>query len=241
MPSLYTFIDSIAFLAAMPAIAGLVLTAAVIVLLQDWRISLGALLAQYVLAGLLLTRLIPAEIAMLEVLVGGLICAILYITARRIGWEKLPASSPVGRWRRRQVTLLGRSVEFPAGWPTGQEQRKGNDLPAGLALRLLAVLLIGLVTYSVSHDYPLPEVPGGVSFASYWLAFNGLLLLMLTEEPLKAGQGLLTLTVGFELFYLAIERNLSLIGLWGGVNLLLALAIAYLAAAHGLRESEGSE
>ena len=68
-------------------------------------------------------------------------------------------------------------------------------------------------------------------FACYWLALVGLLVMILTAEPLKAGLGLLTFMAGFELFYAALESSLSVVGLLGIVNLFMALAIAYLASA----------
>jgi hypothetical protein len=212
MPSLYELLDKLAFLAVTPIASGLALSAALIVLWRDWRISLSALLAQYILAGLLLTRLIPPEIATLKVLVGGLICAILYLTARRIGPDR--AAKQPGDYG--ETALPGREV-----------------FPAGIVFRLFSLLLIGLAAYSVAQNYPIPELPGQISLVCYWLMFSGFLLLILTGEPLKAGQGLLTLTTGFELFYTSIERSLSLVGLWGVVNLLLALAIAYLTSARG--------
>jgi hypothetical protein len=55
--------------------------------------------------------------------------------------------------------------------------------------------------------------------------------MILTAEPLKAGLGLLTFMVGFELFYAALESSLSVVGFLGIANLFMALAIAYLASA----------
>jgi hypothetical protein len=222
MPSLYEILDKLAFLAMTPVASGLALSAGLIVLLRDWRISLSALLAQYILTGLLLTRLIPPEIAMLKVLIGGLICAILYLTARRsLQKPTLSPRPPGGYWGAPPAALPGQEV-----------------FSAGVAFRLFSLLLIGLAAYSVAQSYPIPEVPGPISLVCYWLMFSGFLLLILTGEPLKAGQGLLTLTTGFDLFYASIERSLSLVGLWGAVNLLLTLAIAYLTSAHGAAPSE---
>ena len=116
--------------------------------------------------------------------------------------------------------------------------------PVGLPFRLLAVVLTGLVASSVLNSYPLPEMPRDISFACYWLALIGLLAMILTAEPLKAGLGLLTFMAGFELFYAALESSLSVadllraVGLLGIVNLFMALAIAYLASA---REAELEE
>ena len=90
---------------------------------------------------------------------------------------------------------------------------------------------MGLAVYSLSRRYPLPEVPSDIGFACYWLAALGLLVLMQAEEPLKTGMGLLILITGFELFYSALERSLSVAGFLGIANFLIALAVAYLTAA----------
>jgi hypothetical protein len=208
VPTLSEVIARLSFLTASPAVVGLVVTASLIIMVRDWRASLAALLAQYLLLGFLLTRLIPLEVATVKTLIGALICPILYLTARR------------SRWGRQ------RDKDRPSPLPTGWEV-----FPVGLPFRLLAVVLMGLVASSLLKSYPLPEVPRDIGFACYWLALVGLLVMILTAEPLKAGLGLLTFMAGFELFYAALESSLSVIGLLGIVNLFMALAIAYLASA----------
>ncbi len=208
MPTLPEIIARLSFLTASPAVASLVVTASLIIVLRDWRVSLAALLAQYLLMGFLLTRLITPQVATVKTLVGALICSILYLTARRIQW---------GRQRSKDET-----PPLPIGWQV---------FPVGLPFRLLAVVLTGLVASSLLNSYPLPEVPRDIGFACYWLALTGLLAMILTAEPLKAGLGLLTFMIGFELFYAALESGLSVVGFLGIVNLFMALAIAYLASA----------
>jgi hypothetical protein len=211
---LYEVIDQLGFITRELAIVGLFLTGGIIVLVRDWRVSLLALLGQYLLAGLVLSRLVLPEVALIKVLIGALICPMLYLAARQ------------------------------AGWGAGQDSASGSTqrevFPAGPAFRLLAVMLMGLLAMALSQSYPLPVIPPDVGLASYWLMLNGLLILMLTEHPLKAGQGLLTAIVGFELLYSPIERSLAMVWLLAVVNLLLALAIAYLIVARDVGPSEGS-
>ncbi len=208
MPSLYEVLDQLQFITHELAVLGLFLTGGLIVLMRDWRASLLALLAQYVLAGLILSRLVLPEIALIKVLVGALICPMLYLAARQAGW------------RTDRVT---RHI-------SNDNRERGQDVfPAGRAFRLLAMTLMALLAVTLSRTYPLPHIPPAVGLGSYWLILIGLLILMLTEEPLKAGQGLLTIIIGFELLYTTIERSLAMVWLWGAINLLLALAIAYLA------------
>ncbi len=202
MPTLSEVIARLSFLTASQAVAGLVVTASLIIVVRDWRVSLAALLTQYLLVGFLLTRLIIPEVATVKTLVGALICPILYLTARRVRW--------------------GRPKSRPTGWEV---------FSVGLPFRLLALVLTGLVASSVLNSYPLPEVPRDISFACYWLTLIGLLAMILTAEPLKAGLGLLTFMAGFELFYATLESSLSVVGFLGVINLFMALAIAYLASA----------
>jgi hypothetical protein len=183
--SLYDVLDQLGFITRELAIVGLFVTAALIVLVDDWRASLLALLGQYILAGLVLSRLALPEVA--------------YSAAAQ------------------------RAI-----------------FPAGPAFRLLAVTLMGLLAMALSQSYPLPLIPPDVGLASYWLMLNGLLILMLTEHPFKAAQGLLTGITGFELLYTSIERSLAIVWLWAIVNLLLTLAIAYLVVARNGDPSEGN-
>lgn len=215
MPTLPDVLAQLSFLTATPAIVGLVITASLIVVIRDWRLSLAALSAQYVLVGLLLTRLIQPQVALTKVLIGALVCIVLYLTAR----------------------LGGVSEEEPTSEQEAAENN-GSRLPAirgtllaDFTFRLLAALFVGLAVRSLSTRYPLPEVPSDIGFACYWLASMGLLVLMITDEPLKAGMGLLTLITGFELFYSALEHSLSVVGFLGIANFLIALAIAYVIAA----------
>jgi uncharacterized MnhB-related membrane protein len=215
MPTLTDVLAQLSFLTTTPAIIGLVVTASLIVIISDWRFSLAALSVQYVLVGLLLTRLIQPQVAVLKVLIGALVCIVLYLTARLVSESSEAPPS------EREDAEDGRSPLHAI--------RGETSLP-DFAFRLLAALFVGLAVYSLSKRYPLPEVPSDIGLACYWLASLGLLVLMLTEEPLKAGMGLLTLITGFELFYSALEHSLSVVGFLGIANFLIALAIAHLAA-----------
>ena len=252
MPTLPDVLAKLSFLTTTPAIIGLVVTASLIVIISDWRFSLGALLGQYVLVGLLLTRLIQPQVAVIKVLIGALVCVVLYLTARlvsesseappserkdgdfplKVGGDRGGAAED-GRSRRPASPTSNLQLGFDtpsATQPKPTSKTRGESSLADFTFRLLAALFVGLAIYSLSKRYPLPEVPSDIGLACYWLASLGLLVLMLTEEPLKAGMGLLTLVTGFELFYSALERSLSVVGFLGIANFLIALAIAYLAA-----------
>jgi hypothetical protein len=213
LPSLYEILEQLEFITRELAILGLFLSGALMVLVRDWRASILGLLGQYLLAGLILSRLVLPEVALIKVLVGALICPMLYLAARQAGWGD-----------RRSL--------LPRPGPRG-------IFPGGLAFNLLAVTLMALLAVTLSRSYPMPVIPADVGIGSYWLILNGLLILMLTEEVLKAGQGLLTGIIGFELLYAPLERSLALVWMWAVVNLLLSLAIAYLVVVRGAGSSEG--
>ncbi|MBC7249435.1 MAG: hypothetical protein H5T62_04055 [Anaerolineae bacterium] len=211
MPVLVEFLEKLSFLVGTPAVAGLALTASLIVVSGDWRLSLLALLVQYVLAGLLSTRLLPLQLAQIKIYVGLLTCPMLYWAARRVVWMRKRHHRP-------------EDPPLPP-WPA---------LTMGLPFRVLGMVLIGLAVYALGPTYPLPQVPGEIGLACYWLGLAGLLGLILTDEPFQAGLALLTFLTGFELFYAGLESSLLATGLLAIGHLLLVLIVAYLTIARGV-------
>ncbi len=207
MPTWIEVLGRLATFTAAPAAIGVMLTAGILVIIQDWRISVFTLVIQYILVGLLLMTVIRPEVAVIKMLVGTMICPVFYLTARRVGWGRAPEPIPERAVRPRWY------------------------LPTEMPFRLLAVLIVMLATYRLAAQYPLPELPPAASLATYTLVALGMLALGLTEEPLKAGMGLLTFMAGFELFYAALEPSISVIGLLGLINFLITLATSYLTAA----------
>lgn len=67
----------------LPLLVALSLTGSLIAFADGWRLTLLALSAQYVLVGVLLAQAVPRELALVKVVVGGFICAILFITKRQ--------------------------------------------------------------------------------------------------------------------------------------------------------------
>jgi hypothetical protein len=219
MPTIWSLIEQLQFVSLDLAVLLLFLTAGTIVLVRDWRLSLLALLVQYLVAGLILSRVVRPEIAVAKVLAGLLICPILYLSARQAGWSEIVGA----RFQARRLFSWRRTL----GWEV---------FPAGHIFRFLAVLLMILTATTLGRTYTLAGSQPPFATAVYWLILAGLLLLILTEEPLKAGQGMLTALTGFELVFTTLERSLLLMALWGAVNLLIALAIGYLTVVRGVQE-----
>lgn len=214
------FSDLFAFLAGVPAMAGLVLTALIMFLTSDWRLSLTALLVQYVFVGLALTRFIQTEAALVKILVGVLAVSILYLTARRIqeeaGSQQSVETSP---------RLLGLSIRWGAG-------------PLGLPLRLLAVVLLTLGLVRLFTGYSFPLAPADISFVVFWMGGMGIMGLILSGDPLRAAAAMLTILAGFDLVFSALETSVTIAGFWGALTLMAALAFSYLATAHALNVNQ---
>jgi hypothetical protein len=224
MPTLPEIIERLSFLATTPAVVALMFTAGILVVIKDWRISLLALAIQYVIVGVLLAGAIRLELAAIKTLVGAMLCLNLYITARRVDWGR-PAPASLGAER---LTI------------SAPREGKSGMLPTELPFRFLAALMVIVAAYGGALAYPLPDVSEAISLATYTLAALGLLAMGLTDEPLKAGLGLLTFFSAFELYYTVLEPSLIVVGFLGLANFLIALAIAYLTVARAAFVVEGA-
>jgi hypothetical protein len=226
------FSDIFTFMAGVPAMAGLFLTGLAIFLTSDWRLSLTALLAQYVLVGLALTRSIQAEVAIVKILAGVLAVFILYLTARRV--QELGEPQHV-------ETASSRFLGLQLGWAAG---------PLGLPLRFLTTLLIALALVRLFNDVPFSQdawpalfaVDGtglspNIIFIASWLGATGMVGLILSGDPLRVAPALLTILTGFDLAYASLEPSLAIVGFLGALTLLTAMSFSYLATCQVLTAS----
>ena len=209
-------IAQLAHLSAVPALIGLVCTATVIAMARDWRFGLSALLAQYILVGVLHLRMLPFELALVRVLAGALVCPMLYWAARWVESERARKA----QIERQQLAEQGEVPLPPLSWPVR---------PTNGVFVLLAVLLLFVVLYSVSSSFPLPFIDADIAPACVWLVLIGLFILVLTSEPLPAGMGLLTMVSGFGLFFDVMAPGLVGVGVLSTLDLVMGLSISYLA------------
>ncbi len=221
MPWSTNLFSQLAHLSGRPAFLGLIVTAAVVAVVRDWRLELWALLVQYVLVGVLHMRMLPPELALVKVLVGALICPMLYWAARWVEGERAHRAEVE---RERAAEREGEVPLPPPPWPI---------CPTNWAFRSLVVLFLGLVLYGMFSNLKLPFIASDIAPACVWLWLMGLLVLTLTSEPLPAGIGLLTMVSGFELFFDVTSPGLAGVGMWAAVNLTMGLAISYLIAVGG--------
>jgi hypothetical protein len=233
MPTIPQILEWLQFINTDLTLFGLVFTAGTILVTRDWRILILALLMQYILLGVILSRLVRPDIAVLQVLIGAFICPILFLSARQVSASSASIIVSAAKQHTHHNRLVRWWYDFSvATLLFGPAQR--NNVPAtGFFFRIVLVLLLILVTMTLSNTFPLPGQTASITAAVYWLVLTGLLTLTLTESPLKVGLGLFTFFMGFGLYYAVIENSLLLIGLWGSVNLLLALAIGYLIVVKG--------
>jgi hypothetical protein len=211
-----TLADILGSLIGLPALTILLLAALTLFLTSDWRLSLTALLVEYISVGLLLIRFIPPEIALAKIVTGAFVVSILYLTARRIQDARGPAEQ-----ESNEPHLLGLQV----GWGAG---------PLGLPLRLMAVLLVLLGLLRLFSDYQPALVTVDVAFSASALVSMGILGLVIGGNMLRVAPSLLTILLGFDLVYTRLDSSLVNAGMLTILYLLSALAFSYLATVQGL-------
>ena len=189
------------------ALVAILITAALLVITNDWRLSFTALAAQYLLLAVLIAQIVLWQVAVVKALVGLLVVGIFVLT----GWQ-----ANFGR-RAHAPTLAYSLTRF--------------EFPTGLPFRVLAATMVVVAAWYTGSqpEFAFPGLPLVLNIAGYALAALGLLMLGLTEEPMNAGIGLLTGLMGFELMYAAVEPSLAIVALLAAVNFGVAMATSYLA------------
>ncbi|MBN1135720.1 MAG: hypothetical protein JXM73_04000 [Anaerolineae bacterium] len=205
-----TISDILSFMAGLPSLIGLILAAAIIFLAADWRLSLAALLVQYILVGMALSPSIQQEVVIVKILAGVLAVVILYLSARLV-----PPAPAVSAGGGETHLFLRLHVDWAAG-------------PLGLPLRFLTVLLVGLAIVRLFQGYQPTLLPTDLALAACWLGGMGLLGLILSDDPLRVAPAALTILAGFDLAYAGLDQNLAVAGFCGVLTLLAALAFSYL-------------
>jgi hypothetical protein len=220
--------DLLAALSGLPSttvLIALVAAASLMVALADWRLLNLLLGAQYLLVGifLIVSRIegFPIELAIVKALVGVMIVPVLYLSARRARWGQPPDD------------------EEPDSGPADRSRFAWLRAP-GLVLRTIVALLGIAVALNLALRNPIQFTASqtttrDITIATFVLMGQGLLNIVLNENPLKTGIGLLSVLAGFEMFFVLVEPSLLVIGLLGLVNLVIALALSYLVTAWATR------
>lgn len=215
---------------------GIAVTAAVVLLFQDWRPTLLALLLNYLIQTSFIAEqsFVPPDLSLLNISVSTLVLIklisgvavtlILSITAltfaQEYGFENLDEFG-LAELRRATRAMQRQRANRPF-------QLSDYVLPfwsGGLAL-LASLILPRLYPIAPSET---------IDFVWYWLALTGLLTIATASNLLKVGLGLLLCSSAIDLLYTAVVSapgasglRLMPIGLLSLFNILLALALAYL-------------
>ena len=89
MPTLPEILGQLQFISQEIFLLGLIITAGTILVTRDWRLLILAILLQYILVGLILSRLVRPDIAVLKIMIGAFICPILFLSARQVAVNPL--------------------------------------------------------------------------------------------------------------------------------------------------------
>lgn len=213
MPALDSLYNLFASLTADQMILGLLVASGLMVVVEERRLSLSALLVQYLLLGALVGPELYRPIVMVRMGLGVAVCLVLYITA----WH-------VESTLRRRHTAIN---DVPQLWqgPLGPAARAVSVGGMGALFRFMVLVLAVLVAYGLWRAYPLELVPAGVNLTSYLLVITGLLVALTSADPLRMGLGVLTFVNGFEGTYLFLENSLIMIALLSVVDIAVALGI----------------
>lgn len=198
MPSLETLLETLTFLPPFLFLAGLVGTASLIALVAEWRLSLLALLGQYILIGLLLAQSILPQMGAIKGLIGGMVCTILYLTARHVSGSsgfKVRASGLFPRLPA--VVLVGLGVYgFHASSPF-------PEVPWALSLAACWLIAMGILIAALA-DGPFQVGLGLLTFEGGFEALYAVLESSLTVLGLM---GIVNLFIALTVAYLAVMRE----------------------------------
>ncbi len=208
--SLTDFLRQVSILIGLPAVVVAGSAAALIVIARDWRLSLFAYAVFSIMLALLLSQIIPAEWALQQVIVGGLIAVMLYLSARQLRSHRHALKAAEARWPR---------------------------MASLTSFRFLVVALLAAAFLVLRTRITVPLVDTLFGEALLWLVLISVAGLALHEEPLHAGLALLVFLGAAELLLFTLTQRRMLVGLWQALQLLIGLAIAYLVLAHGLADA----
>ncbi|MDE3091014.1 MAG: hypothetical protein KGJ80_16700 [Chloroflexota bacterium] len=206
-------LPDLSILTELDILIGLMVAAALIVLVADWRLALYALTAQYLLAALLLSQIVQPSAALVRALSGAFAAVILFITFRRVMAARRHAELETGDTADSRIERLYRRGVFVVGF--------------FFRLTALALVVVGIVGIASSMTFL--GLSAEVLFSGLWLIATGILVAILSRDVLRLGLGILLFTSGFCILEAAIEGSLFLYGLLNISDLLIAVVIAHLA------------
>lgn len=224
-PTIFDLLDRLAFLRGMPTVIILLGAAFIAVVAWDMRIAVPALLVQYLFAGLLFVDVLDPRLAVVYTLVGLFVSAILFITAWQVNWGRSPSGLT-----REEAARLGLAPPRSFG-------RLAVSNRALVRLILSAAALVAVWVWTGTGSVLQNVIPAELTYlipAIAGLAAVGLVGLASSAEPLPAGIGLLLFLTGFALYFGFLDQSLAMTVALAGSQLIVAMAVAYLAQARYL-------
>lgn len=212
------------------AIVLLSASSGVILLLRDWRVTVPALLVNYLSIAFFLGQqqfIVPdlfigstalSTTIIVKLITGFAASAILAITAvtfsREYNLEELDEFS---------LAELRRAAR--------RAQRQSASEPFRIAEYVVpfwALVLAALASLALPRLYPIGSQT--VDFAWYWLGLTGLFTIVVAGDTLKIGIGLLLLVSSIDVVYTAIASTVQVfpLALISLTTIVLALSVAYL-------------
>jgi len=217
----------------LPLVASLLVTLTSLALLitADWRVSILLLSIQYLGVFLLVSTHWPIGMAIAKLIAGWMTGAVLGMGILSVPELRQTLTS---RFIVRRV-----SSALPAS-PQINVRPATQRLAVGRNFFLAGALLVGLAIFSrlSTFSHWIPGIASEQAWAGLILIGLGLLKLGFSGQPLHIILGLLTALSGFEILYAWVESSIPVAGLLAGVNLILALAGAYLMVAPYMEEAE---
>jgi hypothetical protein len=176
----------------------ILIASGVMLINRDWRVQLGALAMQYLAAFWLVTRHLPFAMGSAKLVTGWMVVAALGMT---------------------RLSLTENT-----------EDENDTFRPRG---QWFPIVLIGIVSLVALGATPRIEAatPGlglQVIAGSLLLIGAGLIHLSITADIFRAILGLLTMLIGFEIIYAAVESSILVAGFLALTNLGLGLVGSYL-------------
>jgi hypothetical protein len=216
-PTIFDWLEYFSFLRGYPATWIILGTGILIVLFLDWRLSLFALIVQYLITSLLFFDLLNPQLAFIKLFVGMFVCLILYWTARQVNYG-------------RKGNLAGET------WPVKSNkmvQIGSFSISRLLAERLVAILgallVVSLLEWGFSYDLPgLPADLGYINLAILLLLAMGTAGVITGRDSLPIGMSVLTFLTGFELYFAALDQSTRTLALLAALNFIVALIVSYL-------------
>jgi hypothetical protein len=230
---------------------GFLICGGLLIVFRDWRVTLPALLGEYLLlAGLLLQ--FPERFMPRDMLIGSFSVSTLVLVKAATGLTVVGILAFTVTLRRRvkpeeSEESLDEITAARLRWAARRVARRAGrrfQLATYLLTTLyLAVLIVA--TYALAILYPLardPTLPESsfwlyVDLIWYWLGLSGLFIVLFAHEVQEVSVGLLLCISSVDLLYVALSKSIGLlpIGLLSAISILLALGSAYLALLFYLR------